>query len=112
MGFSPKLVRLHANHSYTDDTQAPFMQPAPRGATHDKLTSKDALCNGMCAFATRFPLCLSPASNGSQATVQLFQNGSCLQLLRLGHWSAAFGRSSQLVSSAPASSAAASSSLR
>src|ERR1035437_9177936 len=29
------------NDSYADDTRTPVMQPAPRGATHDKLTSKD-----------------------------------------------------------------------
>src|ERR1700737_1410012 len=34
-------------------------------ATHDKLTSKASLCNGLCVFATRFSLSLSPASNGS-----------------------------------------------
>src|SRR5437879_7804820 len=99
MHFSSKLARLHANDSYADDTQAPLMQPAPRRATHDKLTSKDALCNGMCASATRFSLCLSPASNGSQATLQMFQNGSCLQPLRLGDWSAALEHSFQPVSS-------------
>src|SRR5258708_2968056 len=41
------------------------MQPASCGATHDKLTSTDPLCNGLCAFATSFSLCLSPSSNGS-----------------------------------------------
>jgi hypothetical protein len=34
-------------------------------ASHDKLTSKRALFNGLRAFATRFSLCLSPARNGS-----------------------------------------------
>jgi hypothetical protein len=42
------------------------MQPAPYGATHDKLTLKDPLCNGLGAFATLFPLCLLPSSNGSK----------------------------------------------
>src|SRR3954470_9720751 len=51
--------------SYADDTRAPLMQPARRGATHDKLTSNNPLCNGLRAFATCFSLCLSPASNGS-----------------------------------------------
>jgi hypothetical protein len=41
------------------------MEPAARGAGHDKLTSKDRFCNGLRAFATRFFFCLSPASNGS-----------------------------------------------
>src|SRR5450755_1578394 len=53
------------NDTYADGTCAPVMQPAPRGATHDKLTSKDPLCNGLRAFATRFCFCLSPTSNGS-----------------------------------------------
>src|SRR5260221_7398710 len=51
--------------SYADDTRAPVMQPAPRGAAHDKLTSKDPLCSGLRSFATRFCFCLSPASHGS-----------------------------------------------
>src|SRR6266516_2864115 len=55
-----KLLRLHA----TIHTQTPLLQPAPPGSTHDKLTSKDPLCNGLRAFATRFSFCLSPASNG------------------------------------------------
>src|SRR5260370_7458067 len=42
----------------------PLLQPAPRGTAHDKLTSKDPLCNGLRAFAMRFSFCLSPASNG------------------------------------------------
>jgi hypothetical protein len=56
-----------AHHdSDVDDTRAPLMQPAPGGAAHDKLTSKRVLAySGLPAFATRIPVCLSPASNGS-----------------------------------------------
>jgi hypothetical protein len=62
---SPSLVRLHAT-IHTDDTRVPLMQPAPRGATHDKLTAKRSLlASGSSAFATRVAICLSPASNGS-----------------------------------------------
>src|SRR6476646_1982831 len=43
---------------------APLLQPASRGATYGKLTSKVSLCNGLSAFAMRFSFCLSPASNG------------------------------------------------
>jgi hypothetical protein len=39
-----KSVRLHATNA--DDTFAPFMQPAPCGATHDKLTSNDPIAFG------------------------------------------------------------------
>jgi hypothetical protein len=41
------------------------MRPVLRSAPHDKLTSNGILCNGLRAFATRFSVCLSPASNGS-----------------------------------------------
>ncbi len=51
--------------TYADDTHAPLLQPALHGATHDKLTSGKPLCNGMWFFATRFFVCLSLASNGS-----------------------------------------------
>ena len=64
------------NDSYADDTRTPVMQPAPRGATHDKLTSKDPLCNGLRAFATRFSFCLSPASNGSNVPERLMSSAS------------------------------------
>ena len=60
-----KIATPARNDSYADDTRAPLMQPAPRGATHDKLTSTGPFCNGLSAFATRFCFCLSPASNGS-----------------------------------------------
>src|SRR6202158_6397152 len=64
------------NDSYADDTRAPLMQPAPRGATHDKLTSKYPLCNGLRAFATRFSFCLSPSGNGSNVPEWLSSTSS------------------------------------
>src|ERR1700682_2801133 len=57
------------------------MQPAPRRASHDKLTSKRTLFTGLSAFATRFFLCLSPASNGSNVPARTAR--------RFGHLSAA-----------------------
>lgn len=51
--------------SYADSTRAQFLQPVLRNAPHDKLTSNGIHCNGLRAFATRFSVCLSPASNGS-----------------------------------------------
>src|SRR6266849_769342 len=59
-----KVATPARNDSYADDTWPPLLRPAPPGATHDKLTSKDPLCNGLRAFATRFFFCLSPAGNG------------------------------------------------
>src|SRR5579883_3531070 len=47
--------------SYADDTQASFSAPSRNGATHDKLTSAETLCNGLCALAMRFFIGLSPA---------------------------------------------------
>ena len=44
-------------------TRRPDAASATRG-THDKLTSKDPLSNGLRAFATRFSFCLSPPSHG------------------------------------------------
>src|SRR4030088_1652086 len=66
-----KIATPARNDSYADDTRAPLMQPAPRGATHDKLTSTGPFCNGLSAFATRFCFCLSPASNGSNVPRRL-----------------------------------------
>lgn len=72
-----------SNDSYADDTRGPLMQPAPCGATHDKLTSMPALCNGLRAFDTRFSIGLLPASNGSKvmgvavvSTASVFDTGA------------------------------------
>src|SRR5260370_10933412 len=59
-----KSVRLRRNASNADDTWAPLMQPAPCGATHDKLTSNTHTF-GLRGFATLRDVCLSPASHGS-----------------------------------------------
>src|ERR1700710_2188924 len=59
------VVTPARDDSYADDTRAQFMRPVRRSAPHDKLTSNGILCNGLCPFATRFPVCLSPAGNGS-----------------------------------------------
>src|SRR6185437_9237149 len=59
------------NDSYADDIGAPIMQPAPCGATHDKLTQRPPFCDGIRAFATRAPLCLSPPSHGSKCSCRL-----------------------------------------
>jgi hypothetical protein len=70
----PDLSRVATparNDSYADGTCAPLKRPAPRGATHDKLTSMHPICNGLCAFATLFAVCLSPPSNGSNVPERL-----------------------------------------
>src|SRR6266516_3174129 len=76
-----KLLRLHA----TIHTQTPLLQPAPPGSTHDKLTSKDPLCNGLRAFATRFSFCLSPASNGRDVPEWPMSSISWLQIAERGN---------------------------
>src|ERR1700690_661504 len=74
---SPSLVRLYATIQ-TDDTRAPLMQPAPRGATHDKLTVKRLVaCNG-CLLLPRVPRFVCHR----RATVQMFRNGLSIQQLR------------------------------
>src|SRR5260370_35100380 len=63
-----KSVRLRRNASNADDTWAPLMQPAPCGATHDKLTANaHTFAFGLRDFATLRDVCLSPASQGSNA---------------------------------------------
>src|SRR6185437_12242367 len=56
------------NDSSADDIGAPIMQPAPCGATHDKLTQRPPFRDGIRAFATRATLCLSPPSHGSKCS--------------------------------------------
>src|SRR5437667_4522933 len=73
------------NDSYADDTGAPLVQPASSGSTHDKLTSRDPLCNGLRAFATRFSFCLSPASNGRDVPEWLIFLTSWLQVPERDH---------------------------
>ena len=109
----PDLSRVATparNDSYADGTCAPLMRPAPRGATHDKLTSKHPICNGLCAFATLFAVCLSPPSNGSNVPERLMSTAFALRTPHRHNPTRV-----QLASSAPpdaGSSAAASSSLR
>src|SRR5258708_40366622 len=104
-----KVATPACNDSYADGTWAPLLQPAPLGATHDKLTSKDPLCNGLRAFATRFSFCLSPASNGRDVPQAPMSLTSWLQIAERDN-----SHMPQSASCAPAaeSSVAASSSLR
>ena len=61
---SLKLVCLHAKITRRRYMCPPHAASAAR-ATHDKLTAKSLLCNGLRALATRFSFGLSPAGNGS-----------------------------------------------
>ena len=99
------------NDSNADDTCAPFMQPAPCGATHDKLTSNNPFAFGWRGFATPPAVCLSPASHGSKVPEQPCR----LVRQHLCHRSATIAAFAQSASCAPPSAgslAAASSSLR
>jgi hypothetical protein len=66
---APNVARLHA----TIQTQTIHVPPScsqrhggnSRQTDLAKLASQQLFCNGLRAFATRFCLCLSPASNGS-----------------------------------------------
>src|SRR5215212_8661689 len=60
--------------------RAPDAASATR-ATHDKLTSRPPLRNGMRAFATRIGLCLSPTGNGSKLLKTLMSPQSSDSLL-------------------------------
>src|ERR1700731_3282665 len=74
-----KLGTPVRHDSYADDTRAPLMQPAPRGATHDKLTAKRLpACSGCLLLprASRF-VC------HRRATVQMFREWLSVQHLRL-----------------------------
>src|SRR5260370_361669 len=75
-----KVATPACNDSYADGTWGSLLQPAPLGATHDKLTSQDPLCNRLRAFATRFSFCLSPASNGRAVPPAPMPLPSCLQI--------------------------------
>jgi len=66
-GLIDRLARLHATNA--DDTFAPLVQPAPCGATHDKLTPKHLISFELCVFATRHSLCLSPPRHGSKGSL-------------------------------------------
>src|SRR4029077_3378297 len=74
-----KSVRLRRNASNADDTWAPLMQPAPCGATHDKLTSNAHTF----AFGLRVHSgCAVLPRSGTfvchrQATVQMFWKARC-----------------------------------
>ncbi len=57
------------NNSYADDTRAPLLQPALRGASHDKLTSSIRLAAD-CALLPRS----RPFVCHRQATVRMFRN--------------------------------------
>jgi hypothetical protein len=112
------------NDGYADDTYASLMQPTPRGASHDSLTSKNPLCNALPAFAMRFPFCLSPSGNGSHVPNQPTSSppSACgHRIATIGTFAQAWTQSwswtqswAQFAPSAPlsGSSAAASSSLR
>src|SRR4029077_12089184 len=63
-----KSVRLRRNASNADDTWAPLMQPAPCGATHDKLTSNTHTLHSSCAVLPRSGTFVCHR----QATVRMF----------------------------------------
>ena len=63
------------NDSYADGTCAPLMQPAPRGATHDKLTSS----NPFATYCALLPRSL-PFVCHCQATVQMFRKAAVFGL--------------------------------
>src|SRR3954452_11818452 len=76
------------------------MQPAPRGATHDKLTSNSPFAFGWRGFATPPAVCLSPASHGSkvpESPMRLIRRDLChlsatIALRSIGVLRAAFSR--------------------
>src|SRR5262245_60061274 len=113
--------RLRSVQSYActlrfnaDDTCAPFMQPAPCGTTHDKLTSNYRFELGSRVFATPPAFCLSPPSHGSKASERQMSL-VCHDLCHAGAIIARRAFADQLASCAPPSAgslAAASSSLR
>src|SRR6478752_6702391 len=65
------------NDSYADDLQAPFLQPALPGTTHDKLTSGKPLCNGCALLPRAFAFVCH-----FQVTVQIVRNAKDLRSAR------------------------------
>jgi len=74
------LARLHAT-IHTQTIHGPHSRkPAPRGATHDKLTSKEPPLQLIVRIGTHFSLCLSPPSNGSMFRKSAVSSASSQQM--------------------------------